>query len=235
MRLASFNMRAGGSPAHWDAILEVTRPDLLFVQETKRPSSFLATDHFDPSRARWASVEHGRWGSAVFSAHADLKLVTLEGLRGWVVGSPWESPFGPATAWSVHLPPEGRSYIKAAHNLLDLLEPTLGEVPVILAGDWNFTVGFRLPDETRKNKAGELELLERLKEDFGVQPAWATANPDVPLPQTLRWARDPTPPYHCDGIFLPTEWCSRIVSADVLHGSPWTDLSDHNPVVVELE
>jgi len=69
----------------------------------------------------------------------------------------------------------------------------------------------------------------------GVQPAWATANPDAPLAQTLRWARDPERPYHCDGILLPSAWCPRIVSAHVLDGSPWTDLSDHNPVAVELE
>ena len=78
-------------------------------------------------------------------------------------------------------------------------------------------------------------LLARLADDFGVRSAWSAANPGSRLPQTLRWARDPRPPYHCDGIFLPSEWCHRITSVQVLDGSPWTELSDHNPIVADIE
>ena len=237
MRLASFNMRAGGSLGHWRAILEAAEPDLLFVQETKRPGSFPppSFDHHDLSRIPWAHVEHGRWGSALYSRSGGLRLVTPEAFLGWIVGSEWDSPLGRVLAWSVHLPPVAGSYIKAANKLLDLLEPSVGVMPMVLAGDWNVTVGLRAPDEERQNRPGEAELLARLADDFGVRSAWSAANPGSRLPQTLRWARDPRPPYHCDGIFLPSEWCHRITSVQVLDGSPWTELSDHNPIVVDIE
>ena len=40
MRISTFNMRGGGSSAHWDAIDEATHPDLLSVQEAKSPTQF---------------------------------------------------------------------------------------------------------------------------------------------------------------------------------------------------
>ena len=236
MRLVSFNMRHGGSREHWSALIEATAPDLIFAQETLRPCALepALVEGCSGSHAPWAPANDGRWGSAVFHAGGGLRPMTLESLSGWVVGTVWASPLGTVCVWSVHLPPVRGSYLNAAHEVLDLLAPSLPEMPMILAGDWNVTVGVRHPDEEMENKKGEVELLERLESEFDVRSAWSVANPGMHLPQTLRWARDPKPPYHCDGIFLPSAWCERIVRAEVLSGSPWTELSDHNPLLVEL-
>jgi endonuclease/exonuclease/phosphatase family metal-dependent hydrolase len=102
---------------------------------------------------------------------------------------------------------------------------------VILGGDWNLTVGLRRSGEERNNRPGESDLLARLENEFGLRSAWDVANPDLPLPQTLRWMRNPTTPYHCDGIFLP-QW-RHVEKATVLTGETWADLSDHNPVAVD--
>lgn len=41
--------------------------------------------------------------------------------------------------------------------------------------------------------------------------AWQMANSNRDLPQTLRWGRDKTEPYHCDAIFVPVAWSTAMV------------------------
>ena len=237
MRIASFNMRSGGSIQHWSEILAVAEPDILLVQETKDPSSVADApiSSTDIADAAWAAVHHGRWGSAVWFRESSLTPVPIPGFAGWVVGGEVETDSSTIYVYSVHLPPERGSYIKSANLMLDALEPLVAGAPVILGGDWNLTVGVRQPGEPRGNRPGELELFDRLENDFGVRSAWRVAHPEGPLPQTLRWVRNPETPYHCDGIFLPTALTSRVREASVLAGSPWLELSDHNPVVVDWE
>lgn len=233
MRIASFNMRQGGSDRHWSSILSTTVPDLLFVQETKNPR-VLASEFLHPSDAKglaWQAIAHGRWGSAILARKSTIRPVAVPGFLGWVVGGEIQLASGILFAYSIHLPPTKGSYIKSATRLLDELSPIAAGAPVILGGDWNLTVGLRRSGEERNNRPGESDLLARLENEFGLRSAWDVANPDLPLPQTLRWMRNPTTPYHCDGIFLP-QW-RHVEKATVLTGETWADLSDHNPVAVD--
>jgi hypothetical protein len=38
-----------------------------------------------------------------------------------------------------------------------------------------------------------------------------------------------------DGIFVPRAWLPRLKSCRVVHGSRWSQLSDHNPVVADFD
>jgi hypothetical protein len=235
VKIATFNMRGGGSLKHWAAIKEEIAPDLLFVQETKDPANF-PPDLLHPSvppSALWHPVDHGRWGSAVLCDGASLEPITIPDFAGQVVGGLLNLA-EPVYAFSVHMPQLKSSYVHVANMMLDRLAPLVDGLPLILAGDWNLSIGVRQPDEELQNEPGGLELIRRLEEDFGVRSAWSTMNPNLALPQTLRWSRDPLPPFHIDGIFIPTEWGDRLRSAEVLSGEPWTSLSDHNPVVADL-
>ena len=234
VRVTSFNMRGGGSNQHWAAILSATHPDILLVQETKDPR-VLGLDLMNPlalDGAIWRCVSHGRWGSAVFAPGLGLTAVEIPGFEGWVVGGLTQLSGRSIYVFSVHLPPEAGTYIRAANSMLDRLPPILDGLPVILGGDWNLTVGASTDADGRPNRPGELELLLRLTDEFGLVPAWRTLHPTGALPQTLRWMREPSTPYHCDGIFLPRPLADRLVDASVLTGSPWLELSDHNPLTV---
>jgi len=35
---------------------------------------------------------------------------------------------------------------------------------------------------------------------------------------------------HCDGIFAPRAWRPRLMRCEVIAGTTWSRLSDHNPV-----
>jgi endonuclease/exonuclease/phosphatase family metal-dependent hydrolase len=104
--------------------------------------------------------------------------------------------------------------------------------PLVLAGDFNVAVGMREPGQALSITRGEKALLGRLREELGLVPCWQTAHPGEPLARTLRWMhRIDSPPYHCDGIFVPGDWSSALESCEVLEGEEWYALSDHNPVL----
>ena len=100
----------------------------------------------------------------------------------------------------------------------------------MIGGDFNLTVSDAGGSDRAVSKA-DLSVQARLADEFGLVNCWRAANPGVPPCQTLRWARDPSAAYHCDGLFVPRAWADRLRSCVVLSGPAWDGLSDHNPVV----
>jgi endonuclease/exonuclease/phosphatase family metal-dependent hydrolase len=137
--------------------------------------------------------------------------------------------------FSVHVPTGAHGYVRTVHEILDRIAPLGAGADLVLGGDFNVAVGYRLAREKRRISRGEHALLDRLSDDFGLVSCWQAAHPSRPLAQTLRWTADRLTPYHCDGIFVPTSWLPRLVSCRVVRGSRWDALSDHNPVVAEFE
>ncbi|HVE70348.1 MAG TPA: endonuclease/exonuclease/phosphatase family protein [Thermoanaerobaculia bacterium] len=231
MRLASFNLRAGGSRGHWNVILDES-PDVLFVQETRNPAEFPLSFFGGPDldRAYWRPVGHGKWGSAIHVPLGSIRPLSLGDLDGWVVGGHVSLRSLDFLAFSVHLPLTKSSYLRTAHRMLDLLHPVVEERPLILGGDWNVSIS-----PGPRARRGENELHARLMNEFSLRSAWTSAHPDVEPPQTLRWCRDPATNYHCDGIWLSADWATSLSEVRVLEGEPWTRLSDHNPVVAHVQ
>jgi endonuclease/exonuclease/phosphatase family metal-dependent hydrolase len=121
------------------------------------------------------------------------------------------------------------------HEILDRIARLKGSAELILGGDFNVVVGYRPATDRLAFRRSRRDLLDRFGGEFDMVSCWQTANPGRPLAQTLRWSANPTTPYHCDGIFVPRAWLSRLMSCRVVRGSRWTQLSDHNPVFAELD
>jgi endonuclease/exonuclease/phosphatase family metal-dependent hydrolase len=157
---------------------------------------------------------------------------------GWVVGGEVNGSRlvngRPLRIFSIHGPAGQHGYIRTMHAILDLIGRLSPRADLVLGGDFNVVVGYRQPRERLKVSRGERKLLERLSQEFGLVSFWQAANPDRTLAQTLRWSADRVAPYHCDGIFVPSDWLDRLVSCRVVRGSRWNALSDHNPVVAEF-
>jgi endonuclease/exonuclease/phosphatase family metal-dependent hydrolase len=235
LRVTSYNMRQGGSYEHWAKILSATEPDLLFVQETKDPTTF-SGDPLEPLNLRhvlWRSAAQNTWGSAVLYRGGEIAEIPVPEFTGWVTGGETQIDGEPAFLFSVHLPRLEGSYLKTGHRLMDELAPILDGATCIIGGDWNFTACLRDQGDPRGHKRGEVEFIHRMADDFGLVPSWRIAHPEGELPQTLRWMREPRTPYHCDGIFVPSRLSRRPMLAKVHSGTPWLNLSDHNPIEVE--
>jgi endonuclease/exonuclease/phosphatase family metal-dependent hydrolase len=150
-----------------------------------------------------------------------------------LAGPRW-SPDRPVQVFSIHCPVGERGYVRTLHEILDRIARLRAGADLILGGDFNVVVGHRQTRERIAVTRGEREILDRLSAEFDLISCWQAANPGRPLAQTLRWSANRSAPYHCDGIFVPSDWGARLVSCRVVTGSRWTKLSDHNPVVAEL-
>ena len=215
--------------------------ELLLLQE-----SYPHDEHLPPllypelrQRSAWEMVERNGWGSAVYSGTGSLESISVPGFAGWVVGAlirgaAWQSPDCDSTmVFSIHAPSRADSYSKQVNKLLDEISRIACGSEIILGGDFNLTVSNYDQSERPVSKR-DLGIQSRLAQQFGLINCWQTANPNTPLAQTLRWSRDRSVPYHCDGLFVPKSWQDRLTSCDVLAGDDWIRLSDHNPVVASF-
>jgi len=243
MRIITYNLQFGGSGnSHWSRVFDDFAPDIFLVQETYDP-----IEHLPPllhgnlyRDACWKCVEGVNWGSAVCVRGKNARRLELPDFPGHVVGVEVDgSAFSisdgrPIRFFSVHAPDRG-GYQRAVNSILDMIGANRGEGDLVIGGDFNLTVGERHETEKAKTSDDDLAILARLREEFGLVSAWQVANAGVPLSQTLRWFRDKIKPYHCDGIFIPQNWTSRVRSCTVVSGPEWDKMSDHNPVMVEIE
>jgi exonuclease III len=238
MRMVTFNMRNGDSKLRWRELLQRTQPDVAFVQETKAPATFPPEllDAHDISTAVWVPAPHGKWGTALWTGNRPLETLALAGKSWWAAGAIVESRGVRFLACSVHLGVAVRgAYIGSANAFLDQLQELKIDLPMVVGGDWNLTVGERQPDEELTFSKRGMQLLGRMRDEFGLVSGWSLCNPGLPLPQTLRFAKYPELPFHCDGIFVSSGWHQRVRAATVMAGEPWASLSDHRPVIVDME
>lgn len=242
MKIASYNILKGGSQrVHWIKMIDDFGVDLLLAQE-----SYAHDEHLPPllypdarSQSAWEMVEQNGWGSVVFSKTGSVKQLAVPGFSGWVVGAEisgtsWQAEYAdPLLAFSLHAPSQAESYQKLVNKILDTIKEIAAGREVVIGGDFNLTVS-NWADSERPVSKQDLAIQKRLADEFGLLNCWQAANPDQPLHQTLRWTKDRTIPYHCDGLFVPKSWKDRLESCVVLSGDEWNRLSDHNPVVAQF-
>ena len=242
MRVASYNMRFGGSKGTgnpWQQLIADFAPDIVFAQESFRPDSYFSPDEMALFKGCiWAGVPGVNWGSAILSRRYSLEPVSLPEYEGWVVGARVsdiviDGVTQSAMVFSIHAPSPG-PYDRAVKRIFDEIWKKWDKTPLIVAGDFNVTTAIRHPTEELKNSTFEINFQERLRREFGLINAWQALHPNQNLPQTLRWAKDRLPAYHCDAIFLSHGYLPNLVSASVESSGKWAEISDHNPILVSL-
>jgi exonuclease III len=243
MRIVAYNFLRAGSPkrcGHWSRVVRQLRPDLVLAQECRPPENSAGERfrHAPHDAFCWRPAGSRGWGSGLLARSASLVPIPMPDYDGWVVGgeirgTAWSGR--PLLAFSVHGPAGERGYIRTMHLILDRIAAVRGGADLVLGGDFNVAVGYRPPGDRIRFLRGERALLDRLASELDLVSCWQAANPDRPLAQTLRWTGNPRAPYHCDGIFVPRSWLPRLRSCRVVRGSRWRQLSDHNPVLADVE
>ena len=240
MRVVTYNLRQG-DPANpnWSWVIEAFKPDIFLAQETREPP--------DPFRgkAAWCPVYDPHWGTAIYVGFGTITELPLSDFHGSLVGVEVDSfPYPVATGrrlrvFSVHAPTDKgwACTIAAVNRMLDTIERVgteRGDADLMIGGDFNlYSLGKRHHSEIKAGSrwtttSVESDILIRLRK-LGLINCWQTANPGVPLAQTLRWTTDNVPSFHCDGIFVPETWKTPVCT--VVNNREWDSMSDHNPVI----
>jgi endonuclease/exonuclease/phosphatase family metal-dependent hydrolase len=242
MKIATYNLRFGGKEdrrIHWDQIFQTISPDIFLVQETCEPNAYIADDGSDnwQEHVHWVPVPgiKKQWGSAIYAKSGRMTPIVMPSeLQGAVVGVDLDD-FAAADGkrrslrvFSIHAP---EPYKKSVNVILDCIAGLSKDRELIIGGDFNLTTGIRHPKEF---ESGDPWLIGRLRKEFNLMSCWQSANPNRDLPQTLRYVKDRTKPFHCDGIFVPAAWYGDLAQAEVLSAPIWDELSDHNPVFAKF-
>ena len=244
MKIATYNLRLGGQKqghTQWQQLLE-EKPDICLIQETFDPKKYLDSERYEllQDKILWQPIEGEKWGSALLVSSGTVVPIDVPGLQGWVTGAEVKdfSWYGNEPrrlrVFSLHAP---KPYKQPIRKLLDWVQATFtDDYDLVIGGDFNLTVGIR--HATEELKEDEYWILTAMQKELGLMSCWQMANPNQNLPQTLRWASDPTPnkskSYHCDGIFVPARWYQWLDASAVLNSEQWKGLSDHYPVIAKF-
>lgn len=237
MKIVTYNLRFGGKVnqrSHWSQVIQTIDPDIFLVQETCDPRLYIAAEAWENCRhqVHWVRATNMTWGSAIFVKSGSINSISIPAdFEGYLVGVEldefeWTATLKPLRLFSIHAQVP---YKRTVNQILDFIASLPDDRELIIGGDFNLTTGVRHPSEPLQDN--NIWLLERLRKEFNLLSCWQAANPNRDLTQTLRWSRDKTKPYHCDGIFAPACWYQNLEECKVLSGPTWDSLSDHNPVV----
>ena len=234
MKFLSWNTWVGRATQAALTLAEVVQADVVMLQEAQPAGLW--------SDGIVGSTVSGRdWGSWILVRTGVLQPIELLDYAGWVAGARWVDNEGEIYLFSVHSPtssegePRG-TYVSEVRKIIAAIctQVPLG-APLVIGGDFNFTsLGERLVTEPLRTTSAESDALREFQ-TRGLSVAWRECNQDSPLPQTLRWIKDPSIPYHCDG-FLTRDLKGRSVSCDVIANLREVNISssDHNPVILEI-
>jgi exonuclease III len=254
MKIITYNLlNGGGGNQHWSHVIEAFDPDIFLAQESYPPEKCGLQQDLR-GQAVWRPANK-YWGTAVYAKCGkvtELKIENLGKFQGWLVGAELDGFSHPGIAgrrlrvFSLHAPPwsiTGDAYPETVKKMLNVIWENREDADMIIGGDFNlYSLGERHKSEIKNGKPWitlpeERGILTRLRDTFGLTNCWQTANPGVPLAQTLRWCRNPISAFHCDGIFVPESWKAKI-SCTVINNEVWTDRrrprSDHNPVLATI-
>ena len=231
MRIVAWNC-CRGPMAKKLAALQSLRPDVAVLAEALPPER-------ESPQVLWFPSNASRLGTQVLAFGPDYKLRRLrraaggEDLPNCVVPVRVTGPisFNLLAVWTWPAP----SYTQAFLNGLTACASALRRSPAVVAGDFNGNPMFDKPKARMKwwttgfSMLHESGLVSAYHHHEGVafgQEAHATHH----------FLRKPHRPFHIDFCFIPQAWAHNGNSrVQVLHGPPWSALSDHFPVVVDVD
>lgn len=223
MLVTTWNCSRGADIDRFMALLEPLQPNLVALQECRRP------DGHDTSVA-WRGDDPAQ-GSAVVSTspalpiealaisplHSTVVPVVVEAERPFVFVGVWTHPTYHEVAW------EAMSACAAEADRLGM--------PVVAAGDFNVSPGVVGQKRTAPR------LLERMRDELGLVSAYHHFTGDAFGDETYatyyhQW--DESKAFHIDYCFLPEAWLDRLTGVEVGSFEDWTQ-SDHRPLTVDIE
>jgi endonuclease/exonuclease/phosphatase family metal-dependent hydrolase len=221
MIIATWNANNG---RHVDRLAQIRgdfQPDLVALQETVAPPG--------GTEGEWAG-DRATKGLSLESRFPHERVVlpgeTSPCIAARLAGSPL-GPFNVLAVWAKPRP----DYFADLIRTLDFYQDFLAERDAVVLGDFNMSVRVQ-------GKASQFhELDARLREQFRMRSAYHafTGEPfGQEVSPTLYWQFRPNQPFHCDFVYIPETWVSRLRSVVVPGHSDYDATSDHRPVVCEI-
>ncbi|MGE3959305.1 MAG: endonuclease/exonuclease/phosphatase family protein [Vicinamibacterales bacterium] len=233
MRLVTWNCRVGGFRKKAKHIAPF-RPDVLTVQEVEPLDSVLIFGGEDQPtfRDRISDPLYWRRSIGVFSytgvelasVDADTPLYGFRRYRAQRNGL----VFQVVAVWTSATKSRQTSYMQAIEGVREHAG-WIAQAPTVIMGDFNDNASYRLGHWPQL-----LELLQPLRlvsayHEYFKEPFGSESRP------THFFTGKETSPFHLDYCFVPQDWAPRISNVHVGTYADWPSVSDHVPVIVDLD
>lgn len=230
MKLITWNCN-GGFEKKAEQFFEC-RPDVAVVQECSEASA--CAEYRGGYTGLWFGSNRNK-GLAVFCKEGWVARVRADPAQQWIVpvGISGNVNFTLVAVWACAVRGSRReSYVGQIHRSLSSGAEWLSDRRTVFAGDFNSNAVWdrnRNPD----NHSSMVKKLARL----GLVSAYHSATGETHGQEsqpTFHLYRHADKPYHLDYVFIPKRWRPRS-RVRVGGFDDWSKLSDHYPVVVELD
>jgi endonuclease/exonuclease/phosphatase family metal-dependent hydrolase len=220
LRIVSWNCCRRGFASTIEA-LKALNADLAFLQEVGRPATRRAGCVWSGRNPRQGVAVVALTDRFTLREYDSTDITAPVHVNGAVT-------FEALNVWAQPKP----SYPGHVNSTLDRFRHVLLGATTVVAGDFNSTV---TADTARKPL--HANLVARLRDEFGLVSAYHHVH-DLAQGReptaTYFHLRKPAAPYYIDFCFVPLAWMDKVVGAKVFEGNPWSVLSDHRPLVVEI-
>ena len=206
--------------------------DIYCFQESFHPLSYLEYPEFNKLRGQFILIPSvSGWGNTIISKKYKLKNIKLETkFKGRLTGAAFKIGTGERfRIFNLHVPIKGNYSRYNLEEMLDLISRFIRKGNTIVVGDFNFGEYFDKTQPQYKNKEFFDYLLEQ---SLTINTYKLFHNEEA---QTFRPPRSPENPVHIDYIFVSRDLRDQVKSCEVLVPGDASKLSDHNPVIAEID
>lgn len=233
MRIVTWNCRVGGFRRKAKHIAPL-KPDILAVQEVEPLDNVQLLDgECQPTyRDRMSFPDFPRRSIGMFS-YTDTKLNAVDLLDPMFSFRRYEAQRGNLTfnvvgVWPYATKSAKTSY-RQAHDGIICHEKWIRERPTVVLGDFNNNASYKdYGWKELKELIDSLGLVSAyhnyFKEEFGKETR----------PTHFHSGKE-THGIHLDYCFLPSAWVPHITKVEVGAYSDWNKISDHVPLIVDLD
>jgi endonuclease/exonuclease/phosphatase family metal-dependent hydrolase len=233
MRLITWNCRVGGFRKKAKHIAPF-RPDVLAVQEVEPLDNVLlfAGDDQPTFRDRIGDPAFPKRAIGMFS-YTDVELTPVDGAACQYCFRRYRARHGELSfqvvgVWTWATKFRETSYMQAIDGVREH-KNWIEQMPTVVMGDFN---------DNGSYKSGHWQQLLDLLQPLGLvsayheyfrEPFGAESRP------THFFTGKQTSPFHLDYCFVPKDWAPRIRAVTVGTYDDWRSVSDHVPLVVDLD
>ena len=226
MRIVTWNCCRGRAPVKL-ARLATLMPTLAVVQECARPED-------DSPSCLWFG-DNPRQGIAVAAdgeyrvEAAPMREVPRYTFPIQVLGP---RPFLLLAVWSQQDPIF--PYVQGVIRAVEIYRDRIASEPTVIVGDFNSNAIWNRKRPGARDHGALVDMLS----DLGLVSAYHQFHGESHGSETrptlyLRWQR--AMPYHVDYCFIPKSWAPHLRSVEVGNYRAWAKVSDHRPLVVDLD
>jgi hypothetical protein len=221
MFIATWNVNSGQIATRLAELREVYPTDIVAMQETAEPPADSACAWSGDLKQKGISL----------SSNLPYERFEIEGdTSPCVAARVPDSPIGSFNVLSVWAKPKPTYFVDLSRTF-DLYAAFIRERPTVILGDFNMSVRVQ-------SKGKQFYLLNaRLNHDFDVHSAYHEFTNErfgMETMTTLYWQWGASGCFHCDFVYIPSQWIPRLKSVKIPGYSKFAS-SDHRPVLCEVE